>query len=648
MVEAWTADSTAAILFQLLDNDGYDWLSSKIWSASTYIEYEVSVGPAFHLYEKETVLMPLQWIRACLSLDSSKVKMVANGELLVDEEYKKDEDTDRPANLNLRLGLALDVYGAAVEYIGKFTNLNFFKSSLSVEKMKGMTTAGGEECGAPGDLVNWEEAEWTLNSTAKVIEVDREWEGPCRRESQVQIFTANFEWHDECMEHCQKIAGGRSPPVTTKEEWEKLTREIDLITEDRSVLPWMWISATEGDKNLKVAELDHWPEAELINNKTKKLEAVETVWRDYYTGQKLDDWRKPYYREDTRDAGFGDTYNCMMAFTDVPWNITWFEFQCITFDQSCPCSYPTQPMLRLRNLCSSSLIDNRFVPKQLPDNPGNMIILGDWSTRIEYNDTTSQWILTDGRTDVTAISRATKLSYLLGKHKWTISNDGFECNEGKPYTTMLKLTGCAEDEFTCNDGQCVKMERRCDQVTGKAPNCRDKSDENGCQLLVLENSYNKNIPPIGNAKDGSAIPADVSISIILMKVVEIEEVDHSIHLQFQISLTWKENRVKYQNLKKQTSLNALAADDVNTIWLPLIVYDNTDQKEVTRLGENWEWATDVTVTREGNFTRSGIEEVDEAEIFKGAENRLTMYQTYTWEFQCKYELQRYPFDTQVN
>ena len=62
-----------------------------------------------------------------------------------------------------------------------------------------------------------------------------------------------------------------------------------------------------------------------------------------------------------------------------------------------------------------------------------------------------------------------------------------------------------------------------------------------------------------------------------------------------------------------------------------------------------DWTTDVTVTRdEGNFTRSGVEEVDEAEIFEGAENRLMMNQTYTWEFQCKYELQRYPFDTQVN
>ena len=46
---------------------------------------------------------------------------------------------------------------------------------------------------------------------------------------------------------------------------------------------------------------------------------------------------------------------------------------------------------------------------------------------------------------------------------------------------------------------------------------------------------------------------------------------------------------------------------------------------------DWEWATRVTVTREGMLTRSGVEEVDEAEIFEGAENRLTMNQTYTWD-----------------
>merc|ERR1712218_269843 len=127
------------------------------------------------------------------------------------------------------------------------------------------------------------------------------------------------------------------------------------------------------------------------------------------------------------------------------------------------------------------------------------------------------------------------------------------------------------------------MEERCDQV----PDCRDESDEEACKVINLyKRGYNKNIPPIGRAKDGSAIPVKVNISITLMKVVEIEEVDHSIHLQFQISLQWKENRVKYLNLKRDTTLNGLSAQDIGDIWLPLVVYDNTDQKEVTRLGEN--------------------------------------------------------------
>ena len=191
------------------------------------------------------------------------------------------------------------------------------------------------------------------------------------------------------------------------------------------------------------------------------------------------------------------------------------------------------------------------------------------------------------------------------------------------------------------------MEMRCDQVA----DCRDESDEKECRIIILKGGYNRDLPPIGKRlKDNdTAPPVTVSISITLMKVVEIEEVDHSIHLQFQISLSWKENRVKYQNLKTETSLNTLTMDDIYGIWLPTIVYDNTDQKEVTRLGMEWEWATIVTVTRNltNNFYRSGLDQVDEAEIFEGAEHKLTMEQMYTWEFQCKYQLQRYPFDTQV-
>ena len=87
--------------------------------------------------------------------------------------------------------------------------------------------------------------------------------------------------------------------------------------------------------------------------------------------------------------------------------------------------------------------------------------------------------------------------------------------------------------------------------------------------------------------------------------------------------------------------------DIETLWLPNVIYENTDQKETTRLGSNWEWKTSVIIKREGNSTLSGLDTVDETEIFEGHENSLIMSQTYTHTFQCAYRLSAYPFDTQV-
>ena len=62
----------------------------------------------------------------------------------------------------------------------------------------------------------------------------------------------------------------------------------------------------------------------------------------------------------------------------------------------------------------------------------------------------------------------------------------------------------------------------------------------------------------------------------------------------------------YQNLKKKSVLNALTAEDISRVWLPLIVFSNTDPRVVTRLDESRELATSVTISREGNFTRSDL------------------------------------------
>jgi hypothetical protein len=358
-----------------------------------------------------------------------------------------------------------------------------------------------------------------------------------------------------------------------------------------------------------------------------------------------------------------------MMFMDQPPEKCWWEWECESYDVSCTCQYERRPLLTLRGLCAAhytqGILDSLYTPRQLPGNPSDLFLLGPFTTQIRYNESSSRWVLTDARYSVTGESEANKLSYLLGKHWWTMHDDTF-CNKtlqreltGQTmkthgnvttfpntydtwysYNTQLKLTGCV-GEFTCDDGQCVKMEERCDQLM----NCRDESDEKDCYLLILKDSYNMRVPPVIQGSGSSFDPAMVGISIALLKIVSMDEVNHLIDFQFEITLEWRDNRATFLNLKREMVLNALSDEEIWSLWLPYVIYSNTDMKEAVQLEDGLK--TIIVVAREGNFTLNEIYEVDEVEIFSGDENPLTMKQTYTKSFQCQYMLHRYPFDTQV-
>ena len=103
--------------------------------------------------------------------------------------------------------------------------------------------------------------------------------------------------------------------------------------------------------------------------------------------------------------------------------------------------------------------------------------------------------------------------------------------------------------------------------------------------------------------------------------------------------------------------------EVNLLWIPYIIFKNTDSDEAVTL--DGELRTLVAVTREGGFVRSGPEVADEVliyvsvytvtlkyilqiEIFRGEENMITMNQTHDKKFHCTYLIHYYPFDTQVS
>ena len=108
------------------------------------------------------------------------------------------------------------------------------------------------------------------------------------------------------------------------------------------------------------------------------------------------------------------------------------------------------------------------------------------------------------------------------------------------------------------------MDQRCDQIT----QCKDKTDEDNCKLVVLDKSYNSKVPPFSIDPDTKVlVPVKVNVSTSLMNVLAISEFSHTIDLKLGITLEWYENRVLYHNLKTEEALNVLSETEVRFLLL---------------------------------------------------------------------------------
>ena len=85
----------------------------------------------------------------------------------------------------------------------------------------------------------------------------------------------------------------------------------------------------------------------------------------------------------------------------------------------------------------------------------------------------------------------------------------------------------------------------------------------------------------------------------------------------------------------------------NYLFFNEILLTNTQNTDANEAVSIKDIDSETFITREGNFSRAGLEYADEAEIFLGAENKLTLFQTYNKRFQCTYLLHDFPFDVQV-
>ena len=292
---------------------------------------------------------------------------------------------------------------------------------------------------------------------------------------------------------------------------------------------------------------------------------------------------------------------------------------------------------KIRGLCSDFSFDRDYVYTIGED--GVEVYKGKTKSLLSYNRTTKLWhLFKPGDNSSLITSAAAEDSFMIGLNQIHFDQAREEkCYSGKLIQTV-KFTSCTAGFFTCSDGRCIPMDKRCDQTA----HCQDKSDENNCKLIIMEN-YNKNIAPFTVNQTNDEINAvNVNISAKIINILKINEVEQSFQVKIILLLTWYDYRLMYHNLKESRMENSPTLEEMAKLWIPKIVFDNTEHNDVMKMDD----LAEVTISREGISTSADETIVDEVEIFKGSENKINFDKGFTKTVECIYQLQLYPFDTQ--
>ena len=149
--------------------------------------------------------------------------------------------------------------------------------------------------------------------------------------------------------------------------------------------------------------------------------------------------------------------------------------------------------------------------------------------------------------------------------------------------------------------------------------------------------------PAQSLLSDSSNKSEVQMSCEILNVLEIDDVNSYIALQFKLDMLWRDPRLKFLNLKDNSFLNTLGQDEKNKIWVPEIVFYNTEKKDES-LNDMKSY---IVIQREGDNEQTEMTSIHNGNIFNGEENSIVKKRVYDIKFLCNFNMEYYPFDIQT-
>ena len=138
----------------------------------------------------------------------------------------------------------------------------------------------------------------------------------------------------------------------------------------------------------------------------------------------------------------------------------------------------------------------------------------------------------------------------------------------------------------------------------------------------------------------------ISISVIIdvgiLNILGLKELDGIWHPKFDLKMKWFDTRLVMQNLKDEKYLNVLASNERDKPWIPAVIFNNHESRERVVMDDN----TDLFIVKEGKGHENSLGDIDNAELFLGEENPFDYKRSYSFDLECSFNLQSYPFDSQ--
>ena len=209
-----------------------------------------------------------------------------------------------------------------------------------------------------------------------------------------------------------------------------------------------------------------------------------------------------------------------------------------------------------------------------------------------------------------ATVKASEAALPLGPLLWTFYNDSNSCSLSPVYSRNVTLSSCTDDEFTCNDGSCIRAEQRCDWKE----HCLDGSDEAKCRNVLYPIGYNKFLTPTPDSGEN----LNIDITVTILDILKIDEVEGDFIIRLATKREWFDNRLTYQDLKNDRYLDKLSNEEQNSIWSPYLIFDNVANDEKLKLvGESNidQWI----VERNGSHYRDPLL-ANNIRLYRGSEN----------------------------